>query len=167
MLCLMLAVVATLSFGVYFIFKKSEEGSYIGNRWVKGKTKYYRVGGGDMYPTFAWCYHYDGLEDYAKSANEESFRLAPELILKDENFKPQRGMIVAFKNRQGIDRIIALPGDRVVLNNGYVYVNGSLLQEPYVINKASTYGELRIPNCKEVVVQKIKFLFWAIIEFFL
>lgn len=109
-----------------------------------------------MYPTLAWCSHYGGPEDCSKSANEEAFRIATELIIKEDNFKPERGMIVAFKNRGGFDRIIGLPGERVIFNNGYVYINGSLLQEPYVIKKASTYGDKRIPNCKEITVPENK-----------
>lgn len=125
-LLILFVFLVSLIGAAYFLFKKSEEGSYIGSRWVKGKTQVYRVGGGYMYPTLAWCLHYGGLEDCSKVADEESFRLAPELILRDDNFKPQRGMIVAFKNRGGIDRIIGLPNEKIIFNNGYVYVNGNL-----------------------------------------
>jgi signal peptidase I len=51
---------------------------------------------------------------------------------------PQRGEIVAFQhdgtlaNETFIKRVIGLPGDRVRIDRGVVYVNGTRLNEPYV-----------------------------------
>jgi signal peptidase I len=49
----------------------------------------------------------------------------------------QRGDIVVFHyprdpSKSYIKRVIAAAGDKVVIRNGYVYVNGRLLSEPYV-----------------------------------
>src|SRR3954466_14641313 len=49
----------------------------------------------------------------------------------------QRGDIVVFHyprdpSKSYIKRVIAQAGDKVVIRNGYVYVNGALLPEPYV-----------------------------------
>ncbi|MHB8461065.1 MAG: signal peptidase I [Vulcanimicrobiaceae bacterium] len=53
---------------------------------------------------------------------------------------PQRGDIVAFLHRSEgteqtfIKRVIGLPGDRVSIDRGQVVVNGTPLQEPYVLH---------------------------------
>jgi signal peptidase I len=51
--------------------------------------------------------------------------------------QPKRGDIVAFMHRgitpeMFIKRVIGLPGDRVTIVRGTVYVNGTRLDEPYV-----------------------------------
>jgi signal peptidase I len=55
------------------------------------------------------------------------------------NQKPSRGDIVAIKlagpHVLYVKRIIALPGERISLTEGQVYVNGAPLSEPYVRNR--------------------------------
>ena len=54
------------------------------------------------------------------------------------NFEPiERGDVVVFRyprdlSKSYIKRVIAIPGDRVRIDDGQVYVNGSRLSEPYV-----------------------------------
>lgn len=53
---------------------------------------------------------------------------------------PQRGDIVVFKppdelSRDFIKRVIALPGERIHITNGVVYINGRVLNEPYLPEK--------------------------------
>ena len=56
------------------------------------------------------------------------------------NDKPSRGDIVAIKlagpHVLYVKRIIALPGERISLAAGQVYVNGAPLAEPYVRNRS-------------------------------
>ena len=52
----------------------------------------------------------------------------------------KRGEIVVFyypldPDESFIKRVIALPGDLVEINNGYVYINGEKLDEPYIVRK--------------------------------
>jgi signal peptidase I len=57
--------------------------------------------------------------------------------------EPQRIDIVAIKDPADgvliVKRIIALPGESVYLNHGRIYVNGQLLNEPYLPDKTPTY----------------------------
>src|SRR5436309_2326241 len=53
---------------------------------------------------------------------------------------PQRGDIIVFKppdeaSRDFIKRIIALPGERIRITNGVVYINDQVLHEPYLPEK--------------------------------
>jgi signal peptidase I len=63
-------------------------------------------------------------------ASKVSYKLHP----------PQRGDIIVFKppdelSRDFIKRIIALPGERLHITNGVVYINGRVLNEPYLPEK--------------------------------
>ena len=59
--------------------------------------------------------------------------------------EPERGDVVIFKpptnkEEEFIKRIIGLPGDSISLNNGKIFVNGSLLQEDYIDGRIYTSG---------------------------
>ena len=53
--------------------------------------------------------------------------------------KPERGDIVGIKlagpHVLYVKRIIALPGERILISHGQVYINGAPLAEPYVRNR--------------------------------
>jgi len=73
--------------------------------------------------------------------------------------EPERGDIVVFKShlktiegkdKDLIKRVIGIPGDTVQITNGKVFVNGQLLNEPY-INGNFTSGELLVEVPEEML----------------
>jgi signal peptidase I len=80
-----------------------------------------------------------------------------------EKFLPyrdiRRGDIIVFKfpfddHPHYVKRVIGLPGDRLRIVNGGVYVNGELLQEPYVVRDPiaeDPYGDNFPPTDRRVV----------------
>ena len=80
-----------------------------------------------------------------------------------EKFLPyrdiRRGDIIVFKfpfedHPHYVKRVIGLPGDRLRIVNGGVYVNGELLQEPYVVRDPiaeDPYGDNFPPTDRKVL----------------
>jgi signal peptidase I len=69
----------------------------------------------------------------------------------------QRGDIVVFSGGQEDDlyvkRVIGLPGETVAIYNGYVYINGVLLEEPYVKNRSDEFRPpIQIPEGRVYVM---------------
>ena len=66
----------------------------------------------------------------------------------------QRGDVVVFKypldgRKSLIKRIVALPGESVVIRRGLVYVNGGRIREPYVPSEyddPGDFGPEQVPN---------------------
>lgn len=70
-------------------------------------------------------------------------------VYNRDNFK--RGDILVFRSLEEdgmllIKRLIGLPGDKVELKNGILYVNGELIEEPYVKNNMDYTGEYTVPE---------------------
>jgi signal peptidase I len=65
---------------------------------------------------------------------------------------PKRGDIVAFRHDDGaravyIKRVIGLPGDRIRIDGGVVFIDGSALPEPYVrFPDRRSLAEVTIPD---------------------
>ena len=64
---------------------------------------------------------------------------------------PARGDIVAFRHERSapsvyLKRVIGLPGDRVAIVRGALFVNGALVQEPYVrFPDLRSFREVTVP----------------------
>lgn len=60
--------------------------------------------------------------------------------------EPERGDIVIFPHgaQLFIKRIIGLPGDKLDIQDGAVYLNGKQLTESYIKKGAKTYGDIHI-----------------------
>ncbi len=68
-----------------------------------------------------------------------------EIVVLLKTSKLTRGQLCCFsyQNKLLIKRIIGVPGDSIIIDTeGYVYVNGEKIDEPYVIDRA--YGECDI-----------------------
>ena len=65
---------------------------------------------------------------------------------------PRRGDIVAFRHEGDaraifIKRVIGVPGDRVTVDRGQVYVDGRKLAEPYVVHGDDrSFAEITVPG---------------------
>ncbi len=65
--------------------------------------------------------------------------------------KPKRGEVIIFKppfrtKENYIKRIIGLPGEKIEIKNGYVYINDKLLNEPYIVNRShDNWGPKIVP----------------------
>tara|TARA_B100000315_G_scaffold226172_1_gene232925 strand:- start:618 stop:1223 length:606 start_codon:yes stop_codon:yes gene_type:complete len=84
--------------------------------------------------------------------------------------KPQRGDVVVFvpphevkvhwfKRKQFIKRLVGLPGDKVLIKNGDIYINGELITDPRIKNV--TYynlGEFARAG-REAIVPENKYFF--------
>jgi signal peptidase I len=84
----------------------------------------------------------------------------------------KRGDIVTFENEkvdlylqkehegpaEFIKRVVAIPGDRVEIKNGFVYLNGQPIREPYILKDRSTFGGDEIKECQQMEVPEGKVL---------
>ena len=99
--------------------------------------------------------HVEGLSMFATLDNNDY------LIANKIDYRlhaPQRGDIIILRpptdnSKDFIKRIIALPGERLLISDGYVYINGHKLDEPYLPEQWTTLnnwggpdGEVVPPN---------------------
>lgn len=69
----------------------------------------------------------------------------------------QRGEVIILVNPRDhsqdfIKRIIGLPGDRITISVGQVYINGQPISEPYLPPDTKTSGGAFLPEGEEIVV---------------
>jgi signal peptidase I len=92
-----------------------------------------RVDGSSMVPTL----------------NDGQFVMVNRLVYKYSD--PGRGDVVVFHyprdpEQEYIKRIIGLPGDTVMINDGHIFVNGEQLNEPYIAATTRATGEWQVPG---------------------
>jgi signal peptidase I len=106
----------------------------------------YRIPSSSMEPTLHGC---DGCNNDRVLANKFIYRFT----------EPERGQIVVFRSVEDDDmllikRVVGLPGDRIQLRGGTLYVNGEPQDEPYVhanpciryMPKTCAFGPVRVPK---------------------
>ena len=123
---------------------------------VEGKkTVHIPIQGPSMYPTLAWCSDYGGPENCAEEANRNGRRMVPEFIVRGDDYVPTNGEIVSLQDdsKEIVKRVVGVPGDVLRMDGGYLYRNGTKVEEQYVWKSGSTYGDLNwLLPCKEVTV---------------
>ena len=68
------------------------------------------------------------------------------LLMKSKRYSPGELCCVSWQNKLLLKRVIGLPGDSISIDaDGNVYVNGSLLDEPYVQNKCLGECDIEFP----------------------
>lgn len=76
----------------------------------------------------------------------------------------RRGEVVVFKSPENkekdfIKRVIGMPGDTVMVKEGYVYVNGQKLDEAYLPSDFRTYPGAFLTEGREVTVPEDNYIF--------
>lgn len=99
--------------------------------------------------------HVEGLSMFA-TLDDNDYLIANKIDYRLH--APQRGDIIILRpptdnSKDFIKRIIALPGERLLISDGFVYINGHKLDEPYLPeqwttlnNWGGTDGEVVPPN---------------------
>ncbi|RJR27858.1 signal peptidase I [candidate division WWE3 bacterium] len=151
-------------------------GFYIAENYVINKKAIVQITGtGSMYPTYP--------KGKAGTLEEQSGEIVAEPLMLiypnginvfDKSFLKhglERGDIVSFINSNTsqitskyskkevgfVKRIIGLPGEKIELRNGLVYINGIPLVEPYTALPHSTFGGPFLPECKLVEIPEGKY----------
>ena len=100
------------------------------------------------------------------SSMEPTLQINDRLIIEKMTYrfnKPERGDVVVFNATEAlkeqnfhdafIKRIIGLPGDKVVVRNGQVKVNGKIIREAYIKEKPNyNYGPVIVPQGNYLVL---------------
>lgn len=71
-----------------------------------------------------------------------------DIVVLVKTSKLERGNLCGFSysNKILIKRVIGLPGDEIVIDNdGYVYINGYLLEEPYISDRGLGECDIEFP----------------------
>jgi signal peptidase I len=116
---------------------------------IQTSIQNFRVEGSSMHPTLeGGQYLLINKLVYFRIDQERLSRIIPfwKVAESTENFAvhpPQRGEVIVFAfprdpTRDFVKRVIGVPGDRVEIREGTVFVNGEALDEPYITDHDSS-----------------------------
>lgn len=125
-------------------------------------------GTGSMYPTFPKGEGKTPLEQ-----SDELVATADMYAYPNKRFKIGYGDIVEFKNEKTdeieekdfedreatgfVKRVIGLPGDTMEIRGGQVFVNGQVVNEPYIARARSTFGGAYLSDCTALKIPQNKY----------
>lgn len=165
------------SFVILFVFLGIQISPYIRGLLLSTgviEEKVLIAGTGSMYPTFPKGEGKDELVQAKEIVAWPKMRRYPTGIsffsMNVFSYKLGHGDIVEFENEKTrslseekygetagfVKRAVALPGDVVTLRDGYVLLNGEILDEPYTAKARSTYGGDFLPDCQKLEVPEGK-----------
>lgn len=140
------------------------------------------VGTGSMYPSLYWSKEEGGPDDTnievvdERRTNPHMYRLFEGIYLFGKKYFERSvgyGDMVAFQSeataavlvKEGKDpasgfikRVIGVPGDQIELRDGFVYVNGQELSEPYIFRPRSTFGDATVSDCRLLTLSPDSYL---------
>lgn len=78
-------------------------------------------------------------------------------IVVFENDETHKELEKQHKDSSGfVKRVVAVAGDTVQIRDGFVYVNGKRLEEPYTYKPRSTFGGKEVQDCEVITVPEGK-----------
>ena len=140
---------------------------YLADNFVLNRKAIVQVTGtGSMYPTYPKGTAATHEEQESEIVAEPLMLIYPNgLNISSKNYfthELERGDIVSFINKEIVEetgsdmgfvkRIVGLPGEKVELRNGLVYINGNPIVEPYIAVPHSTFGGKFLAECKVMEV---------------
>lgn len=82
-----------------------------------------------------------------------SYQLRHGDIVEFENEKTRQTSKEKYNEVAGfVKRVVASAGETIELRDGFVFLNGKILDEPYTAKPRSTYGGEFLPDCKSLII---------------
>jgi len=147
---------------------------YIGVQTGSIRDTNFISGTGSMYPTFPKGKGKTTIEQITETVGDVKTRTYPGgfTFMGKSYFQYTivRGDIVFFANAHTkeiiekessgsasettgfVKRVIAVGGDRIRINDGFVYINDTFIDEPYIASPRSTFGGSYLPDCKTMSI---------------
>jgi len=133
---------------------------FIGGTWIRGYRNLFSATNFILYET--------GVSDKQINIPVKGESMLPTIkdgehitLHSPKKYKIERGDIVSFQNIETgglyyLKRVIGLPGEKISIKNGTVYINGRPLAENYTYNNRPTYGNTFLIDCETYIIPQGK-----------